>query len=202
MLAGEPSRSASNDMLIAGLGLGGVIFAMSQLSLLLSRSGMPDTPTTVLNEAWPVLAGVTDIPMVVMMMVSIFGIPVLVAGGLSRRWILRAFMAAIIVALMGVVIWSLGPATDVNPAKVAMLIGRVAIVCAAVVFWGSLAAWSWVVAALAFVGLTGLRSAAYGVVWQERGAAALSLLVAAALILLIVRRTARARPPDNALTHI
>ncbi|HEV2017763.1 MAG TPA: type II CAAX endopeptidase family protein [Gemmatimonadaceae bacterium] len=194
MLAGEPSRSASDDMLIAGLGLGGVIFAMSQLSILVPRGGVPDTPTTVLSEAFPLLAGVTDIPMIVLMTISTFGIPLLVVAGLTRRWSLRALMAAAIAALLSGAIWSLGPASDVEPGRVAMLIARVAVVSVAVAVWGSLAAWSWLVAALAYLALGNLRIAAYGVAWQERGAAELTMLGAAALIVLIARRAARESP--------
>jgi hypothetical protein len=194
MLAGEPSRSASNDMMIAGLGLGGVIFAMSQLDALAPRGGMPRTPTTLLNEAFPVFAGMLDIPVNALMVVATIGIPFLVVAGLTRRWSLRALMAAVIVALMGAVVWSSGPTNDVDPVRASLVIASVTVVSIAVVAWGSLAAWSWLVAAFAFFGLGGLRNATYGAVWQERGDGALTLLAASALIVLIVRRAARTRP--------
>jgi hypothetical protein len=194
MLAGEPSRSASNDMLIAGLGLGGVLFATSRLTTLVPRVWMPDTPTTALGDAFPLLAGVLDVPRIVMMTVATFGIPLLVVAGLSRGWGLRALMAAGLVALTGGAVWALAPASDIHPWTAGLAIARVAVVSVAVVVWGSLAAWSWLVAALAVLGLSSLRLAAYGVVWQERGAGVLTLLVAAALIVLITRRAARARP--------
>ena len=95
MLAGEPSRSASNDMLIAGLGLGGIIYAMTQLAALVPRGGMPRTPTTMLNEVSPLFAGITDIPMSALMAVALVGIPLLVVAGLTPRWSLRALMAAV-----------------------------------------------------------------------------------------------------------
>ena len=192
MLAGGPSRSASNDMLIAGLGLGGVLFAMSQLGALVPRGWVPDTPTTLLSEAFPLFAGVIDVPMVVMMSVAMFGIPLLVVAALSRRWSLRSLMAAGIMALAGGAVWALAPARDVDLWTAALAIARVAVVSVAVAVWGSLAAWSWLVAALAFLGLSSLRLAAYGVVWQERGAGVLTLLVAAALIVIMTRRVARA----------
>ena len=75
---------------------------------------------------------------------------------------------------------------------VLFIASAVAVVSIALVVWGSLAAWSWIVAALAFQGLGGLRNAAYGPVWQDRGAGALTLLVASALVALIARRAARA----------
>jgi len=192
MLAGGPSRSASNDMLIAGLGLGGVLFAMSQLGALVPRGWVPDTPTTLLSEAFPLFAGVIDVPMVVMMSVAMFGIPLLVVAALSRRWSLRSLMAAGIMALAGGAVWALAPARDVDLWTAALAIARVAVVSVAVAVWGSLAAWSWLVAALAFLGLSSLRLAAYGVVWQERGAGVLTLLVVAALIVIMTRRVARA----------
>jgi hypothetical protein len=193
MLAGEPSRSASNDMLIAGLGLGGVLFAASQLSTLLPRGWVPDTPTTVLNDLFPLLAGVTDVPMFVMMTVAMFGIPLLVVAGLSRRWTVRALMIVGGVALAGGAMRVLMPASDLAPWTAALGIARLAVISVAVAVLGSLAAWSWLVAALTFLGLNSLRLAVYGAVWQERGAAALTLFVAAALVVLIARRTARAR---------
>jgi hypothetical protein len=181
-------------MLIAGLGLGGILFAMAQLSILEPRGWVPSTPTTALSDAFPLLAGVLDVPMIVMMTVAMFGIPLLVVAGLSERWSMRALMAAGMVALAGGAAWALGPVSDVHPWTAVVAIARVAVVTVAFVLWGSLAAWSWLVAALVVLGLSSLRLAAYGVVWQERGAGVLTLLVAAALIVLIARRAARARP--------
>jgi len=153
---------------------------------------VPDTPTTLLSEAFPLFAGVIDVPMVVMMSVAMFGIPLLVVAALSRRWSLRSLMAAGIMALAGGAVWALAPARDVDLWTAALAIARVAVVSVAVAVWGSLAAWSWLVAALAFLGLSSLRLAAYGVVWQERGAGVLTLLVVAALIVIMTRRVARA----------
>ena len=61
----------------------------------------------------------------------------------------------------------------------------------ALVVWGTLSAWSWIVAALAYQGLGGLSNVAYGPVWQARGAGALTVLVAFALVALIARRATR-----------
>ena len=192
MLDGAPSRSASNDMLIAGLGLGGVLFAIGQLSLLVPRGSVPVPPTTALNEAFPLFAGVMDTPMVVMLTVAMFGIPLLVVAALSPRWSLRALMVAGIVALASAAGWALLPASDPQPWTTALAIVRVAAVLVAVAVWGSLAAWSWLVAALVVLALSSLRVVVYGLVWQERGASVLTILVAATLIVLIARRTAQA----------
>jgi membrane protease YdiL (CAAX protease family) len=191
MLAGEPSRSASNDMLIAGLGLGGIIYAMTHLDAFIPRGGMPRTPTTMLNEALPMLAGIADVPTNALMMVAVAGIPLLVVAGLTPRWSLRALVAAAIVALVGALVWSSGSASDIDPAGVMLVIASVAVVSIALVVWGSLSAWSWIVAALAYQGLGGLRNVAYGPVWQARGAGALTVLVAFALVALIARRATR-----------
>jgi membrane protease YdiL (CAAX protease family) len=192
MLAGRFSRQASRDMLIAGVGLGGVLFAASQLSALVQRGSVPDTPTTVLNDFISLLAGVTDVPMVAMMSVAIVGIPLLVVAGLSQRSSLRVLMAAGMLALVGGAVWALAPAGDVHPWSAALAIVRVAVVAVAIAVWGSLAAWSWLVAALSVRGLTGLRLAVYGAAWQERASGALTLVVAAILIAVIVRRAGRA----------
>jgi hypothetical protein len=198
MLAGEPSISASNDMLIAGLGLGGILFAMSQLSAAVPRGRVPAIPTTALNESFPLLSGVLDLPMVVMMSVAMLGIPLLVVAALSRRWSLRVLMLAGILVLAGAPVWAFTPAIDIAPWTAVLGVVRLAVVSVAIVVWGSLAAWSWVVAALSVFALSGLRLAAYGVVWQERGAGALTLLVAAALIVAITRKVAGPRPTRTA----
>jgi hypothetical protein len=129
-----------------------------------------------------------------MMTVAMFGIPLLVVAALSRRWSLRVLMIAGIGTLAGSAVWALAPASDIASWTGALAIVRVALVAVAITVWGSLAAWSWLVAGLSVLGLSGLRLAAYGAVWQERGAGALTLLVAAALILLVTRRASRARP--------
>jgi membrane protease YdiL (CAAX protease family) len=194
MLAGEPSRSASNEMLIAGLGLGGVVYAMTHLDALVALGSMPRPPATILNEALPPLAGITDIPTAVLMMVAVTGIPFLVVAGLTPRWSLRALYAAAILALLGALIRSAAPPTAIDPtAGVLLVIATVSLVGLALVVWGSRSAWSWIVAALAYQGLGGLRNAAYGPVWQSRVSGVLTVLVAAILIALIARQTARKR---------
>jgi membrane protease YdiL (CAAX protease family) len=193
MLAGEPSRSASNDMLIAGLGLGGIVFALARLDAVVPRESIPKTPMTVLNEVVPLLAGIANIPVNALLLVALIGIPILVVAGLTPRWSLRALIGAAIVTLLGALAWSSAPTSDVDPGRVALVIVSVAVVSISLVVWGRLAAWSWIVAALAYQGLQGLRNAVYGPVWQERGAGALVVLVASALIAIIAHRAARTR---------
>jgi membrane protease YdiL (CAAX protease family) len=193
MLAGEASRSASNEMLIAGLGLGGIIYAMNRLDAVIPRTDIPRTPTTVLNHLSPLLAGITDIPANVLFAVAGVGIPILVVAALTPRWGLRALMAASVVGLMTTVSWSMGAETEIDPVSVTLGIVSAVVVVTALVFGGARSAWSWVVAALFFQALHGLREAAYGPVWQARAAGALTLLVASALITIIAQRAAGTR---------
>ena len=205
MLAGEPSRSTGNDMLVTGLGLGGITYAMTHLDALIPRTGMPRAPTTMLNELLPLFAGISDIPANALMMVALAGIPLLVVAGLTQRWNLRALLVLAVVVMVGVLAWTSGPASDVDvdPAGVAMAIVGLAVVSTALVVWGSLSGWSWIVAALAFQGLGGLRNAAYGPVGQTRGAGALAVLVASALVAVIAHQTARKRgAPEPSLTQV
>jgi hypothetical protein len=205
MLAGEPSTSTSNDMLVTGLGLGGITYAMTHLDALIPRTGMPRAPTTMLNELLPLFAGISDIPANALMMVALAGIPLLVVAGLTQRWNLRALLVLAVVVMVGVLAWTSGPASDVDvdPAGVAMAIVGLAVVSTALVVWGSLSGWSWIVAALAFQGLGGLRNAAYGPVGQTRGAGALAVLVASALVAVIARQTAQKRgATEPSLTQV
>ncbi|HMI47154.1 MAG TPA: CPBP family intramembrane glutamic endopeptidase, partial [Gemmatimonadaceae bacterium] len=205
MLAAAPSRSASNEMLIAGLALGGIAFAVTHLDSLLPRTGMPRAPTTILNEAFPALAGITSIPTRALMTVAVIAIPLLVVGGLTRRWYLRALCAAVLLGLVGLVVWSMAPPSELGPAVGAiMVIAIVAIVSIALVVWGPRSAWSWVVAVLTVMGLGGLRDAVYGPVWQVRANGLLVVLVVSGVIALIVHLTsaarAESRPSDDILT--
>jgi hypothetical protein len=191
MLAGEPSRSASNDMLIAGLGIAGIAYAITPLNVLALRGTMPRTPMTTLNDVVPALSAIPSIPMNAVMTVALIGIPLLVIAGVTQRWALRLLIAAALVALMGVVGWAVDP--EVSPVGAMLVIAIVATVSIGIAIWGALSAWSWIVAALAYQALNGLRGAAYGAAWQDRAAAGLLVLAAGALIALIARRTARGR---------
>ncbi|HMJ17847.1 MAG TPA: CPBP family intramembrane glutamic endopeptidase [Gemmatimonadaceae bacterium] len=196
MLEGEASRATSNEMLISGLGLGGIIYAMSHLTdLIVTRGVMPRTPTTMLNTLSPVFAGVTDIPANALFGVAMVGIPILVVAALTPRWSLRAFAVGAVLALAAAVAWASGSLTDIDPVSVTLVIMGVVIVAIALVVGGTRSAWSWIVAALFFQALLGLREAAYGPVWQARGAGALTVLVASAFVALIARRTGRSHQP-------
>jgi hypothetical protein len=188
MVAGGPSRSARTDLLIAGLGLGGIIYATTGLDALIPPDGMPPTPSTALNEFVPVLTGIPDIPANAIAAVAMVGIPILVVAGLTPRWSWRALIAVAIMTLVAAIAWSLEPTGDADPARLALLIASIVATMVAIIVWGARSAWSWIVAALSYQALDALRDAVYGPEWQARGAGALTVLVATALIALIVRR--------------
>ncbi|MGZ3544102.1 MAG: CPBP family intramembrane glutamic endopeptidase [Gemmatimonadaceae bacterium] len=206
MLPSGPSHTASSEMLIAGLGLGAVIFAVAHIDALFPRASIPATPTTTLNFEFPLLVGMPEIAMVTLMMVVLLGIPLLVVALISRRWSLRALCLVVMVALLGASAWSSGVAGEAEPVRAILGVAGIAVMSIAIVAWGSLSAWSWIVGALAFQALSGLRNAAYGPVWQARGSALLAMLVASALIVLIVRRSSRTPRADpvaeGALTQV
>jgi len=203
MLAGGSSRSDRNDTLVAGLGLGGIFFTLGQLESFVPGAGIPRTPATALNDVYPWLAGVPDILIGALIAVALVGIPLLVVAALTPRWRLRALMGSVFVALMLLVGWSMSSGTaDISPVRVVLLLAGMALSVVALVVWGGLAAWSWIIAGLAYQGLAGLRNAAYGAVWHERAAGGLILIFAVALLTLIARRTARAHGVRDGLTHI
>jgi hypothetical protein len=193
MLPDGPGRLTRRDMLIAGLGLGGIVYSTAQVGALFPQHGVPRVPTTVLNDAVPFLAGIPNIPTSALVMVALVGIPLLVVAGLTQRRSGRAMIGGILVALFGVVTWSFQN-QNIDLAATVLAIAGIAVASIALVAWGAISAWSWIVAALTYQGLQGLRNAVYAPVWQERGAGALALLVAIALIAVIARRVGRTRP--------
>jgi membrane protease YdiL (CAAX protease family) len=188
MLDGPPSGPTANAMLSVGVGLGGILFALARPDALSLGAAMPRMPTTSLNDLSPLFTGIPNIPMITLVSVAIVGIPLLAVAALSRRWSLRALMIALFVALLAVVGLSGSPVTDVRPVGVALAGVGVVIVAIGLIFGGSRSAWSWVVAALFYQALTGLRNAAYAPVWQQRGGGALTILVAGALIAVVAQR--------------
>jgi len=192
MLPSGPSSTASKAMLIAGLGLGAVIFAVAHIDAVFPRASIPPTPMTMLNSEFPLFVGIPEIVMSTLMMIVLLGIPLLVVALITRRWGLRVLCLLVMVALLGASAWTSGVAGEADPVRAILGLAGVALMSIAIVAWGSLSAWSWIVAALTFQALTGLRNAAYGPVWQARGAGLLALVVASALIAVIARRAGRA----------
>jgi membrane protease YdiL (CAAX protease family) len=188
------SDSPSGDMLVSGLGLGAMVYAAARFDSLVPSSGLPRIPTTMLDHAIPMLGGVAGIPTAALMMAAVIAIPILVVAGLSSRWTLRALIAAVMVALIGVLAVSVAPPGESDPARLIGLVVGVALVALAVRAWGTSSALSWVVAALGFQGLSGLRLAVYAPTVSERIAGGLALLIAGILIAVVARYVARIQP--------
>jgi asparagine N-glycosylation enzyme membrane subunit Stt3 len=150
----------------------------------------------MLNEAVPLLAGIPNIPTSAVAMVALIGIPILIVAGLTQRRSRRAMIVAVLVALLGLVVWSFQN-QNIDLAATLLAVVGFAVVVIAFVRWGAISAWSWIVGALAYQGLQGLRNAVYAPIWQERGAGALALVVASALIAVIARRAGRTRPSSG-----
>jgi hypothetical protein len=200
MLAGEPARSERADMLIAGLGIAGVTYAMTDLDALISRGGMPPTPSTALDAAVPLLAGIPDIPASAVMAVAMIGIPILVVAGLAPRWSWRLLIATVLVALVAALVWSSTPTGEADPAGLGLAIATIVVMMGVIVVWGSRSAWSWIVAALSYQAFGALRDAVYGPEWQTRVAGALTVLVVLALLGLIAHHApSRAAPVPAAI---
>jgi hypothetical protein len=152
----------------------------------------------MLDYEFPLLAGIPDIALSTLMMVALFAIPLLVVALITRRWSVRVLCLVVMVVLLGASAWTSGVAGEADPVRAILGLAGVAVMSIAIVAWGSLSAWSWVVGALAFQALSGLRSVAYGPVWQARGAGFLAVLVASALIAVVARRTGRGSRADAA----
>jgi hypothetical protein len=191
MLPGGPSKAVRADVLILGLGLGGIFSVAAHLDELVAPGGLPPQPSTALDTFIPLAAGLPDIPASAIGIVVMLGIPILAVAGLTWRRSWRALMAVAILALVVVITWSLESTDDVDPARLALLSASFGVVVVAITVWGARSAWSWFVAALSYQALDGLRDALYGPEWQARGAGALSVLVATGLIAVIVGRTER-----------
>jgi len=192
MLPGVASGSARSDMLLAGLGLGALVFAMVRLDAVLRVSGaarLPRVPGTLLNRAVPWLGDVPGLPSAAVMTVAVVCIPILVVAGITRRWALRALIATVALGLVASIAIAIAPASETDPMGVALLVVRVVVIVSALYTWGTLSAWSWLVAALVFEALGGLRLAVYAPTAQEHVAGLFTLVVACALVALIVRNT-------------
>jgi hypothetical protein len=192
MLAGEPSSSALRDMLIAGLGLGGIMYALVGLEALLPDV-LPSVPSTALDDAVPLLSGIPNIPMNAIVMIAVTGIPILVIAGLTPRWRSRALIGAGVVVLAIAIAWSFRPTAAADPLGVAIAIVSIVLMLVAISVWGGWSAWSWIVAALSYQALAAVRTVVYGAEWHERAAGALTVLVSIGLVALILRYVIRSR---------
>ena len=201
MLPRATSGSAGRDVLVAGMGLGAVAFAMARLGALVPLDRVPQlphVPTTLLDRALPWLGEVPGLPASAMTTVAFLGIPILVVAGISRRWALRALIAAVVLGLLASVVVVVAPAGGFDPWGAALLVLRLLVFAAALRAWGASCAGSWIVAALVFDGFGGWRSAVYAPTGQEHVAGALTFLGAAALVALFVWYVRRAATAQGA----
>ncbi|MCG6954446.1 MAG: CPBP family intramembrane metalloprotease [Gemmatimonadetes bacterium] len=181
-------REVRRDVLLAGIGLGALVVVAGLGLRLANRGDVAQPPGTILSQGVPLLTGAIAVPLDVVMTVTILGIPLLAVAGIARRWSLRALAAALLVAPMMVLLWTMAPAAA-NPAVRAVVptvVGMVAVVLA-VRWWAPYSGWSWVVAAIVDAGLSGLWSATHSVTWVERGSGVLTLATALGLLVLAMR---------------
>ena len=192
MLPGR-AKSVASDLLVAGLGIGGLSYAAHGLDALVG-TGMPSPPSTGLDAVVPWLSGIFDIPLGTLAAISSIGIPILIVAGLTPRWRSRVILAVFGLALAALVWWAV-PTDDADSAQLVLFIAGIVVVVLAAVAWGGVAAWSWIVAMLAYQAFGGLRDAVYGAQWQDRTGGVLTVLIASAFIVTVVRSAQRSREP-------
>ncbi len=186
------SGRAVRDMLAAGLGLAGLAFAASRLGELASGREMPRLPSTSLNEAMPVLSGIVDLPVTTLIGIAAVAIPLLVIGGLTRRWMFRVLLAAAVIAPAVIGAFAVAPSTDTSAILVAV-VTLVAIVIA-LLAWGSVSALAWVVAALATQALSALHDATHAATSESSVEHMLVAIAASVCIALVARYAPRPSP--------
>ena len=187
MRVAESSGATLSDTVLGGLGLGSIVFAAGAVGTLIPNTQLPRSPHTLLDLAVPALDNIATIPISAMMMVAALGIPILVVLAVSRRRPIRLLLACLMVLLIAVIVFSSRP----EMISVSRVVGFFGVVVLAVIVlrpWGSLSAWSWIVAALIGRGLDGLRETVHGLTWQEHVAGAVTAAVVSGLIVWIARR--------------
>lgn len=185
MLMDSGSSTARRDMVLAGLGLGSLVYALSRIRDVVTTNDLPHAPSTLLNQAIPMIAGVAAVPATSIMLVAVVAIPLLVIVGITAKRATRALIGAAMAALLVTAL--LAMAADANPFRSAALVAMLAVAAFGVSLWGTVSAWSWVVAALSLQGLGGLHQAIHGPTWQERAAHGLVAGFAYVLVALIAR---------------
>jgi hypothetical protein len=194
------NRSRMREMLTAGLGLGGVIYAASALPRLAPSAGIPPVPSTSLNDVVPALAGLLDLPSVVLLGVVGIAIPLLVIGGITPRWRYRILLAIALVTPMIVAAFAVAEPAQASGARVWLGLATGAFIAAAVYAWGAISALSWIVAALMYQALAGVHGAAHANTMVGGLDRALVAITASVLIVLIARHERRADGARSALT--
>ena len=162
-------------------------FAMMRRSLVLGMASTahPAAPGTLLER--PALAGEVPSSRLAAISRRSFGIPILVLAGITRRWALRAVIAVVALALVAATAIAFAPPGETDPLRIVLAGVRLVAIALALYLWGRLSGWSWLVAALVFGALGGLRSAVYAPTGQEQVAGALTVVAASVFVALIVR---------------
>lgn len=187
MLHGAPSRTTSNEVLLAGLGLGSLVYTANRLVSLAPRDGMPRTPGTLLDMLVPMLGNAAELPGSTLTVVAIAGIPILVITALTqRRWV-RWLLGALTVALVAGVTTATAPPSSITFAGVALLLLAAALAIAAFRTWGALSAWAWLVAALVNRALGSIHGIVREPTSPEKVSEVVTLIVAIGLIAVIAR---------------
>jgi len=185
------------DVLLAGLGLGAML-SLTGLALRLGNRGpVPAPPTTLLDRAVPVLGGAIEVPIDVIMTVTMLAIPALALVGIARRWSTRLLGLAVLVVPVLAVLWVRAPAASNANVRTFLpaLVGLVALVLS-VRWWAGHSGWSWVVGGTVWAAFGGAWNLLHSATGVEREAGALTVLMALALFTLAARA---AGPWRNAL---
>ncbi|MEP6992694.1 MAG: CPBP family intramembrane glutamic endopeptidase, partial [bacterium] len=117
MLGARGTESPSSDAIVAGLGLGSVVYALARAGDLVPSQTMPRPPSTLLDAAIPAFDRLPALPQTTIAAVAMLGIPVLVVAGLTTRWLTRALLAAVMVGLLVASMLAMAPANSVSPVR-------------------------------------------------------------------------------------
>ncbi len=183
------SPDQKNDMLLAGLGLGGALALIELAAQFVARHEIAEPPQTLLGLALPWLGNALSTPVAAVAGTAAFAIPALIVAGISARRSVRALLIVALLALLGGVVAAAGGASPVT----ALIAGVFAVVAlaaagAAIRWWGALCAWSWVIAQLFERAIRGLHDARGAPTTPEQAAGIMSMAVALALVFAVVRQ--------------
>ncbi len=185
--------AGAREMLVAGLGLGGVAYAASALPRLVKSAGIPPVPSTSLNDAVPALTGIISLPTGILVGVVGLAIPLLVIGGLTRRWRYRILLAIALVTPMIIAAFSVAQPTETSGARVWLGLAMTVLLAGALYAWGSVSVLSWFVAALAMRGLAAVQEAMHAATLAARVEQGSVIVVTGVVVALIARRAGGVR---------
>ena len=187
----EGTLTGARDALVAGLGIAGVIYAVGSLLDLIAPPSVPQTPTTALDQAMPFLEGVVDVPGSALMTVAVVGIPLLMIGALTRRWVVRGAIVGAILTGVAIALWATGLSDqEFSPWRAAASLAGAALALVVLVTWGRHSAASWFIAGVAFIGFDALRASLHEPTVPERVAGMLTVAVCV-LVIAAIRRLLR-----------